>query len=338
MKSTATIYDIAERAGVSPRTVSRFFNAPEKLSKKTAGRIGGVVKDLRFRPNAYAGNVSRRVADTVAVLVAYPREGVLDELHQLILAYISRELCARCKDVFLIGVDAGNERRVIAESFRRLKFDRVILLTIPPAGLWAELQGSPFRAICINWEPENLGPNQIYVGIDYYKSSYDYATALLERGYRRVCHVAPVAPGGGMERRARAVPDAVRDFGHGAEAELIRAVTWADRFGDGEKAFALVREMSPRPDVVYCCDDVSAIGLLSAARREGLRVPEDLAIVGFDGSGPTGWCVPKITTVAQPWREMARAAIELVFDTDEWSGKKARRILLDTEIVWRESC
>ncbi|MHC4884981.1 MAG: LacI family DNA-binding transcriptional regulator, partial [Planctomycetota bacterium] len=300
---SVTIYDVADVAGVSPRTVSRYLNHPEKLAAATRERIANIVEELGYRPNVYANRVSSGEQSVLAVLAQVNDQASISPLHRLLLGHISCKLASLGKDMLLIGVNPENEARVIEESIRRNKFDALLILTNLSPALTEELAQSPFPKVTINWEPTIRFREHAYVGIDYFDSSRTLTQALLEKGYRHIGYVEPSLKEG-LSIRGEAAVETIKRFGRKARHSLFRLSEW----NAPDDAVALAEEicaLDDRPDCLYCYSDLTAISLMNALQRKGIQVPEEMAIVGFDGIESTTWTSPQLSTAAQPWKAMA---------------------------------
>lgn len=313
---------------MSPRTISRFFNHPEKLASATRKRIAAAVRRLEYRPNAYANRVSRGAHETLAVMAAVSEEDGLSELHRLLLSHISVDLAKRRRDLLLIGVGADNWDEVIAEGLLRSKFEALLLLTPMPDPILAELARSPLAKVTLNWAPARSLPQHCYVGIDYYHSSRTYALALLEKGYRRFGYVGPAGP----SPRKQALWDVVESHGKKAWVEhLVWPAATPPRQAAARTVETLLRGRS-KLDLLYCFSDGIALHLLQAFWQAGFRVPDEVAVAGFDGIAAGQSACPALTTMAQPWQAMAREAIAFLLG----EGQGAQRFL-EAEILWRAS-
>ena len=119
------------------------------------------------------------------------------------------------------------------------------------------------------------------------------------------------------------------------DTELVRQGDF--RVRAGYEQAKLLFGLSPRPTAIFAGNDLSALGVLRAARQAGLRVPEDLSVVGFDDIPLSEWSTPALTTVRQPLTEMARVAVQILLESAESRGPVKRRVELATDLVVRES-
>lgn len=321
-----TIYDVAAAVGVSPRSVSRYFNDPKLLAPATRDRIAAEIGRSGFRPSALANRLSHGRTDAVAVL-ASADGGVLSELHRLLLGHLAVDIARQGRDLLLIGVDADNEERVIGEHIRQRKLGGVLLLTCIEGRLLQEIAAAHLPTVTINWQPHAALPGNRYVGIDYRASARDYLAALLAR--RQATQVIYVTPHEHDERGM--------GIGEAAEAVAcpLRRVTMAsgpDANACADACLRAVLELAGSDTLVVCWSDHLALGVLAAAQRAGVRIPERFALAGFDGLDAGRLVHPSLTTAAQPWQEMAHHAADLLIQ----GGRKD--VLLPISIHWGGSC
>jgi LacI family transcriptional regulator len=329
--SKATIYDVAEQAGVSVRTVSRCLKNSSKVAPATAERVRAAVADLGYRPNVYANRISRSEQKVMAVMAGFRQGQALNNLHRLLLSHISCDLCARGQDLLLIGVDSDNEERVIRESLQQEKFSSLLLLTIPSDRVMAELAVAPFPKVTLNWMPEKPMSHHTYVGIDYVGSSREYVKALAEHGCRSVLYVAPHE----CERK-RGAEEGAKEAG--IEFEHLVSPWPCEPMPVARQTVKQVMARSSLPDVLYFFSDEMALAFMSAAKEVGLRVPEDVKVCGFDGYEGNRYVTPSLTTMAQPWQGMARKAVEFLLESDREEVMEGKRFALPTELIWGDSC
>ncbi|MEK7413924.1 MAG: LacI family DNA-binding transcriptional regulator [Planctomycetota bacterium] len=331
MPKPTSIYDVAAQVGVSPRSISRYFNHPAMLSEATRTRITEEIARTGFRPSSLAHRLSKGQFDTVAVL-ASAREDSLGDLHRMTLSHLGIEVARHGRDLLLIGVDHDNEDRVIAEHFRQSKLDGLILLNQVSPRICAAISEAGLRSISLNWRPTDM-PNNRYVGIDYVHSAHEFATALLtRRPVKRVVYATIMDPENfcnqlrsqGVSAAAQAAGIPCTPFWVAAEPE--RPIWTHDTFK------ALLELVEP-DTLVMCWSDHIAIELLGAAHRAGIAVPDRFAVAGFDGIAFGRLVHPTLTPAVQPWLHMAGQATDLLL-----TNSQRREIILPISIYWGGSC
>lgn len=321
MATAITIYDVAAAVGVSARTVSRYFNHPDLLAEATRERIAAEIARTGFRPSALANQLSHGRLEAVAVL-ASASGGLMDELHRLLLGHLAVDVASQGRDLLLIGVDAANQERVIAEHIRQRKLGGLLLLTAIHGELLHEIAAAGMPTVSINWQPRASLPGNRYVGIDYRASARDYVTALLaRRPSARLIHVTPA----GEDERARGIAEGAATAG--CPLGTVTAT------GNADATLLQVLEQAVPGTLVVGWSDRVALGLLAAAQRAGVAIPGRFALAGFDGLDAGNLVHPVLTTAVQPWQDMARQAADLLVN-DRPQGD----ILLPVEVRWGGTC
>lgn len=319
---------MAAAAGVSPRTVSRYFNHPGLLAAPTRERIAAEIARTGFRPSALANRLSHGHLEAAAVLVA-TSGGLPDELHRLLLSHLAVHVARQGRDLLLIGVDADNEERVIAEHLRQRKLGGLVLMSGVTPRLAAEIAAASLPTVTINWRPQPALPGNRYVGIDYRASARDYVgTLLANRPSARLVYVTPCP---GQDERGRGVAEAAA-----AVACPLAEVAVAAGVDEAARADATLRSLLEQVvpgTLVACWSDRLALGLLAAAQRAHVDIPGRFALAGFDGLDAGRLVHPMLTTAVQPWQDMARHAADLLVSADPHDD-----ILLPVSVHWGGTC
>jgi LacI family gluconate utilization system Gnt-I transcriptional repressor len=322
--SHTTIYDVAEHLGVSVRTVSRYFNDPDKLAGRTRERIAGAVRELGFQPNAFANRVSRRDLNVMGVLVCSDSPQGFGHTHRNLLSIASLELARHGYDLLLLVVDEQNEERVIRESFQTRKMDALLILGSPSPRLAEHLAHCPFPKLSVAPVVELDLPQHVSIGYDAEAAYRDYAARLLAQGYRRPAYVQSAYVPSRNARQLAGARAATRDTGLElctTPATIAGAAALLDRWAAA----------SPRPDLLLCQGDVLAACIVQVATARGLQLPADLAVAGFMGYELLDYVLPPVTTVVVPYDAMAHLAVDMVLHPDEHAPRDGRTIHLPTE-------
>ena len=331
-----SIKDVAERAGVSRGTVSSVMNADmtARISARTREHVQRIAEELGYAPNRLARSLGRRRTDTIGLLIAGLR------------------------NPFFVELMESAERLAQSAGFDVLTDDT--FLTRPAARPQGKLFGWPVDGVLM-WSTgvqtlsEHLGPQSVgtpivylgyersdgaaFVALDHYRGARAAIEHLAARGYRRIGYLTPVRDaetGQGAEARVAAYEDICREWGLTPEYPLVaqRGLYAPSRqTGWREIGYASGLELAAAKDrsrAVFCHNDAMAIGVYHGVRRGGLRVPEDMAVVGFDGISE-GLCLDKtLTSVTMPIEALCQSALELLLSQmrgDQDSG--LRSVLLE---------
>jgi LacI family transcriptional regulator/LacI family xylobiose transport system transcriptional regulator len=323
-----TLAEIAERTGVSVATVSKVVNGRTDVAPATRALVESVIRRHGFRrrkrtagPAALLELVFRQMRDAYALEII---KGVQEVARAHGLAVVLSELQGSHtpgRD-WVEDVLARRPTGVIA----------VVSGLTDPQGDQLRSRGIPFVLVDPGGEPGHDAPS---VGAANWSGGLAATRHLLGLGHRRIGVVA--GPAGSLAARARldghrAALDAA---GVPADPALVRAGEFHTEVGL-RGARELLRLPEP-PTAVFACNDSQALGVYRAAAEAGLRVPEDLSVVGFDDLYPAQWVAPTLTTVRQPLARMAAAAAGMVVTLAEGRPLPQRRVELATELVVRES-
>lgn len=325
---TATLDDVAARAGVSTATVSRFVNNPAVVADTTAARIREAIAATGYIPNLLAGGLASSRSKMVAVLIPYLTDSIFNDTMQAMV----EELSAAGTTVMLglTGVSEARTEDLIRAALSR-RVDAIIFTG--PMTQPVEQMVRRSRALFIQvWElPEN--PIGIAVGFSHNDAGRDIARFALSRGYRRPHLIT--ANGARARMRREGFVDEWQANGAGDVSES--SVEVPSRFGHARRIFAEIRRLPEMPDVVVCGSDFLAQGMIVEAITAGLSVPDDMAVIGFGNSSIAGEMRPTITSVEVDGARIAREAIDAIRRHSAHEPLRERWIDVGCRLVARES-
>ena len=326
--------DVAELARVSVKTVSNVVNGTVPVSEHTRLRVQQAIDTLGYRPNETARRL--RTGRSGVIALAFP------ELPSPYFAELAVEViaAARRKGITVLMDDTGGDPAAelrIAFGLGDPTIDGVIL---SPLGLDRLPLLSRSRDIPLVLLGEaDLGPVADRVHIDNVSGARDVTRHLIDEGYRRIAAIGwqDPAPRATAEQRLAGYREALESAGMAVEEALLPPVRAYFR-PDGAAAMRRLLKLPSRPDAVFCFNDLLALGALRAVHEAGLRVPEDVAIVGFDDVEEAEYAIPSLTTVAPDKRQIAELAVRCLVERIErrFSGP-SRQITLGYRVVVRES-
>ncbi|MGY0486443.1 LacI family DNA-binding transcriptional regulator [Streptomyces sp. WG-D5] len=326
----AGIKDVAAAAGVSVATVSRVLNAHPSVSPATRTRVLAAVESLGYRPNAVARSLRTAQTRTLGLVISDVLNPYFGELTRAV------EDEARGLGYSVI-IGNADERPELQDHHVRTLLDRRIdgLLVSPTDGgspimLDAARTGTPMVFVD-RWIP---GVDVPVVRSDGRAAVRDLVAHLHALGHRRLAIIAgPAATTTGSER-----VDAFREALASYELELPDAYIGQGDFqaDSGRRVTEAFLALPEPPGAVFAADNLMALGALDAVRARGLRVPDDIAVAAFDD---IPWFVhtdPPITAIAQPTKELGRAAVRALVDRIE--GRVPESVTLPAHLVVRRSC
>ncbi|WP_218004747.1 LacI family DNA-binding transcriptional regulator [Microtetraspora niveoalba] len=333
----ARIQDVAQRAGVSWKTVSNVLHERANVRPETRARVLAAIEELNYRPSVAGRQLRMGRANLLALAVPAIGNPYFSEL-----AHVMIERAARSGYTVLIDETHGRGERegVVAEGFRVRVIDGIVFSPLEMTGpqIAARRDDTPIVLIGEHVTCEESGLD--HVAIDNVASAEEATRHLLETGRRRIAFLGHQSgrPRGTGDLRLRGYERALAAAGAPVDPELVLA---ADAFSREEGA-ARVAELLARPrvpafDALVCANDLLAIGAMRALRGAGVDVPGDVAVLGWDGTPEGAFSHPALTTVAPDKEELARVAVEALLRRIEGDASPPAAYVVPHRLVVRES-
>lgn len=334
-----TIRDVAAAAGVSHQTVSRVLNDRPDVAEETRDRIWQIIEELNYQPSAIARSLIRQRSFTLGIVTAGLKlngpsrtlNGITRESEALGYALVLKEL----PDF------SANDIQPLLSSLLQRRVDG-ILWAVPEVGdnrVWLEdrLDELPVPMVFVTMQAR---PGLSMVAVDNYAGGRMATEHLLQQGYRHIGHITgPMDWWESRERRA-GWRDALLAAGVPETDLHAEEGDWSS--ASGERAIGRLLANYPEMDAVFVGNDQMALSVLQMACRRGMKVPQDLAVVGFDGLLETAHYWPPLTTVYQDQQLLGRTAVEELVRAIEASRQEKAvfqptSISLHPELIVRES-
>ncbi len=335
-----TISEIARRAGVSKTAVSFAFNYPERLSEDTLRHILGVAEEAGYTPDPVASNLKTRRTGCIGILVPQPIPIMARNPYLLTFIEGVGDVCHESgMSLMLVPPLKGSLRRAIV----RAAVDGFLTLGLETfRGTMVVLQqrGVPF--VMVDSDPT---PGIPCVNIDDEAGAYAAMSYALTRGHREIA-IFGIRSGhhgdyrkyaGTLQRRISGYGRALAEHGLSLEAPGIHLVECECDAAGGYEGLRALWQSREHPTAVVAMADVIAIGAMQAARELGVRIPDELSIVGYDDIEASSLTCPSLTTVRQPALEKGRVAAQLLLQRIERGPLDAEQIVLPVELVERGS-
>lgn len=324
----ATIRDVAKAAGVSVATVSRALNGADNVLPETKARILKAAAELRFTPSGAARSLIMRRTDTIGAL--------LPDLHGEYFSELIRGIdqAARARGLHLLVSSSHGHADEAAAALRAMsgRVDGLIVMS-PHADADFLSLNLPLglAAVLVNTGVEL--PGHATFAVDNFGGAKAMTRHLRARGFKRIAFIGgPAANHEARERR--------RGYKAGL-ARGAREIVFEGDFGEdsGAAAGRAIAAASLRPDAVFAGNDMMAIGCMAALADAGLRVPEDVALAGFDDIPIARYVAPALTTVRVGIAELGRRALDgLVAAIEDPQRAADQHQTVPTELVIRQSC
>ena len=319
-KGPATISDVAEAAGVSTATVSRVLAESSLVVEATRNRVLAAVASLHYAPNASATSLRRLTTDRILVIVPDIANAFFSPILQAIEEAASREGYA-----VLIG-DAqekpDGDTQYATMLPRRIVDGLIVLSRSPPKALRGWIEAQPLLAPVVTALISDASTKISSVNIDDSRCGFQGMDHLIGLGHRHIAVLTAQEDWGVVRSRLRGVLEVAKSRGL-----LKHVVVEHGEFSveSGIACAAKVLARSPAPTALFCMSDSMAVGASDFARRSGLRIPENLSILGFDDIAFAPYLNPPLTTINVPLRDIGREAMRLLLGVLQ--GKLTRRVV-----------
>jgi DNA-binding LacI/PurR family transcriptional regulator len=325
----ATAYDVARLAGVSQSAVSRAFTPKASISEETRAKIVEAATALNYRPNVIARSLITRRSRIIGVVAAY----LQNHFYPDVLEAMSARLKERGFHILLFTADASHPADPILDEIIGYRVDGIILAsTTLSSHLAEECRAARIPVLLFNRTAASAGISSVTGENE--RGGELIGRFLAAGGHRRIAFMA------GVENSSTS-RDREGGFRAGLAARslpLHRRVVGHYRFDRAaEAARALLSDPEP-PDALFCANDHMALAAIEVARHEfGLRIPQDLSIVGFDDVGPARWPSFSLTSFSQPVDGMVESAVDLIAGLVEDPSKEPRHAIVEGDLVVRAS-
>ncbi len=328
-----TMKDVAARAGVSIKTVSRVVNNQGEVSDETRQRVQRAIEELGYKPNIVARSLITGKTNTIALLVA--------EIETPFLLRVQRGIEPLAREhnynVILFSVsDTADEVKGL-EVMRQQRVDGVILNSIS-----LQQDNSHILDFCRTGIPlvavnrYGLDDSVCQIIWDDETASTEAVLHLVRLGHRRIAHI-----GGPMDRHSSHCR--LRGYKRGLEQAGLpcqnRYIIHGDYlYPSGYNATLSLLEIDPPPTAIFVANDVMAVACLAAVQRSGRRVPDDVAIIGVGDEIFSRYTTPTLTTISLPTAEAGRRAAEMLLAQINDEPLSETRVVLPASLTVRESC
>lgn len=333
----ATIKDVAKLAGVSISTVSRALSGNIPVSDETRKKVMEAVKELNYQPNVLAKGLKQGKTNTIGLLIPNIRNPIFPAVARGVEDFARKNGYT----VILCNTDENIQlEQEYVQTLRKRWVDGLIFAT---AGMESEhileLKKDGFPVVLAVRDMEDLVDT---VKIDNFKAAYEAMNYLIGKGYKRIAIINGKLELSVYNQRFEAYKKALRD----ANLPIIEDLIVGDTYkGIGDKAsengYAALKKLlkaGNKFDAVFATNDLRAIGAIRAIKDHGLKVPKDIAVMGFDDLEFSSLLDPPLTTVSQPLYQIGIRAVKRLLTVIENKGNHKPHIeILDTHLEIRES-
>lgn len=324
----STAKDVAQRAGTSTATVSYVLNnGPRPVSKSARERVLKAARELNYHPHAAARALTVGKTNSYGLIVPSIQNPFFGELSNAI------EMAAKDVGHLLLiadsAMDPDQERQQI-DAFVGRRVDGVVLISCAPKQDLDLVLANGIPVVALHPIIDNDRVRTVHM--DYRRAASDLTEHLLVvHQVQSLLVLTAQSEEGGSRDHKLGIGDAVAKFS--PKVKLLEIQSEVSR-ASAYTATLDFLSSNPKPEAVYCATDEQAYGVLSALHSLGINVPQDVKVVGFDGTKHSRYSIPPLTTVRQPLQEIAETAIGIFMD----ENSKEKHATLLGELVVRESC
>ena len=334
MRSYTTIKDIARELGVSPSTVSRALADSGEVSEKMKGLVKTKAEEMNYHPNVLARNLSSRKSGVIGVIVPEFETGFFPRVILGIQDTLAKE------GYRILITQSGESAQKERENLELLLGNMVegIIVSVAKEGgnddAFRKVIRSQIPVVFFN-RVYNL-PKASKVIVDDKSLAYDSVHHLFEQGCRKIIHIAGPQNLEVAKKRTMGYMEAMHEFGNGADAQVVEA---GITFDDGDRVVTqLLNGGEILPDAIFCFNDNLAIGAMRALKKAGVRIPQDVAVVGFSETELSTIVEPNLTTTVQPRYQMGVEAAKIMVEQIRTRGRSIpTNLTLEGHLNIRES-
>jgi LacI family transcriptional regulator len=333
--SDLKLEDIAKLAGVSRSTVSRVINESPNVSTNARNRVVKIVQSTGYHPNAAARSLASQRTRMIGLVLPRTTSSFFTDPY---FPQLTQGIAFACNNhdlslsLFLVG-NQNDENKITPRISRRGMLDGILIQSGPSGdSLIDRLLSSQVPCVILGRplikEPTN------YIDVDNVRAAKLATEHLIRLGYQRIATITGSKTSSVSVDRREGYTKAINEAGREIDPTLIAEGDFSENSG----YLAMKTLLPSKPDAVFAQSDIMAIGAMRATQEAGLSIPQDIAFVGFDDLPIASLSTIKLTTIRQPITQFGIKAVELLMDVIENGTKPAKRLILETELVIRDSC
>ena len=306
-----TIADVAETAGVSKSTVSRVLSgSAEYMRDETRSRVEQAIAELGYRPSSVARSLVSKRTFTAGMLVS----DISNPFYPEAINGVEDVALKQGYNIFLGSSNYDLERGMtFVRSLIDKQVDGVLIMSSTMSDEWVqELARHDVPVVVLDWDPQEIEGTVGAISVNFEPGIRAAIDHLIELGHRQIAHVSGPLHLRTSHLRQDAFLQAMA--AHNITPQQIQIIEGDLQIEGGKAALAQLLALPARPTAVFAANDMMAMGIVRAARAAGLRVPDDLSVVGLDNIWLIEDMEPPLTTVALPRYEIGQIAMQMLFD------------------------
>ncbi|SFS55529.1 transcriptional regulator, LacI family [Paenibacillus sp. BC26] len=322
----ATIKDVAKMAGVAVSTVSYALNNSPKISEETRKKVIRAAEELSYRPSGAARNLKKRKSETIGLFL----NDLGGPFYSQVIEGVQEVVASHDYNLIVCSTYGGENSS--ANRFLREKFvdGAIIMGTAIPDSLILQVAAESFPIVVLDRELKSDYVHSVLITNE--QGAYDAVTHLIKLGRRRIEFLSGPLAAYDNSKRYDGYKRALTEHNLHVPPKISLQGRYLE--AGGYQTVKVMMACKRLPDAIFAANDEMAIGAMRALREGGVRVPEDVAVVGFDNISFGPFVRPSLTTIGHSKYEMGAIATQLVFNVQ----KEENSILLPTQLVIRQSC
>ena len=332
-KALPTIKDVAQLAGVSKATVSRCLNSPSKVRPATLAKVQEAIAETGYIMDATASEYSRKQSSFVSLLIPSVRSSLFANLTDGVESVANTEGLT-----VLIGQHqySAEKERALLESWLQRRLCGLIVTGLFDSnlGLLPKFQDLEIPCVIVYERMPQQDCNS--AGVDNMEASAQAIEYLISLNHRRIAVVIGPTRIRRARKRLEGVMAALERNGLDIPPEYI--IETVPTILNGNEAAIRLLSLETPPTAVFCVGDALAMGAMAAIKDHGLRIPDDMSVIGFDDADFAAYCDPPLTTVRIPSFQMGELAMKIIHELKDGKPGVTRMYKLPTEIILRKSC
>jgi LacI family transcriptional regulator len=339
MEGAVTLEEIARLAGVSRSTVSRVVNGDHRVSDAARSRVQDVIRRHNYHPNAAARSLASRRTRVLGLLVSKAVRGLFVDPFYPLLIQGTADGCNAAGYNLAMLMDTSEDGSAVEQLYQRVIRGRhvdglILACHAVDDPIVAQLERDCIPFVLVGRHP---GSAVSFVDVDSRGAAQEAVAHLLDHGYQRIAMICGAANLIATIDRHAGYVNALQQAAIPPEPSRVVFADFTQR-GGYRAMVGLLHDRRRLPDAVFAASDAMALGAIAAILEAGLRVPDDVAVMGFDGLIEGEDSKPPLSTVSQPVADLGREAVRLLLALVEESDTGPMQRFLPTQLTVRRSC
>ena len=336
-KASVTIKDIAKRAGVAHSTVSLVMNDREHVSPKLRERILKIAKEMGYMPNMVARSLISKKSSTVGVV--FPENPHFFTITYFLMIIEGIQNACKKYDRALMFFSLDQTK---GESFyqisRKWLIDLMVIMNVDyTRDISKDIHDLTENGIAFSFVTKYMGKEKVNsVCVDNFEGVRMALEYLAAQGHKRIGFINGNPNSADGPERLHAYKILSKKMGFDQDEELI--VNGDFTFESGEREMPKLLALKKRPSAIFAASDYMAIGAMRVMKAQGISIPKDLALIGFDNTLEAAYVEPALTTIRQPLQEMGEKAVDLAVRSMNDENFEPHTLTLKPELIKRQSC